>query len=114
MASVTIGRNVGKGRNLADFMPQGRVAAGAFDLVVGDVFLMHQFRREFRAQKDGFIMTFQALSLGDMAVSLHNAEMALLAGDPSGNILLVVEAPTLDPDIPLRLHVTGSTPSDGA
>jgi len=59
-------------------------------------------------------MTFQALPLRDMAISLYNAEMALLASDPSGNILLVIEAPTLDPDIPFRLHVTGGTSSDGA
>jgi hypothetical protein len=49
-----------------------------------------------------------------MAISLYDAEMALLAGDPSGNILFVIEAPTLDPDVPLRLHVAGGTSSDGA
>jgi hypothetical protein len=59
-------------------------------------------------------MTFQALSLRDMAISQYNAEMALLASDPSGNILLVIEAPTLDPDIAFRLDVAGGASSDGA
>jgi hypothetical protein len=49
-----------------------------------------------------------------MAISLYNAEMALLASDPSGNILFMIEVPTFDFDIPLRLHVAGSTSSDGA
>jgi hypothetical protein len=49
-----------------------------------------------------------------MAISLYDAEMALLASDSSGDIFLVIEAPTLDPDIPFRLHVAGGTSSDGA
>jgi hypothetical protein len=49
-----------------------------------------------------------------MAVSLHNAEMALLAGHPSGNILSMIEVPTFDPDISFRLHMAGGTSSDGA
>jgi hypothetical protein len=59
-------------------------------------------------------MAFQALSFRDMAISLYDAEMALFASDPSGNIFFVIEAPTLDPDIPFRLHVAGGTSSDGA
>lgn len=105
---------MGKGGNLADLMPQRRVATGAFDLVVSDMFLVQQLGCKFRAQEDGFIMTFQALSLGDMAISQDNAEMALLASDPSGNILFVIEAPTFDPNVPLGLHVAGGTSSDGA
>ncbi len=49
VAPVTIGWNVGKRGNLANFMPQGRVATGAFDLVVSDVLLMQEFRGKFRA-----------------------------------------------------------------
>jgi hypothetical protein len=105
---------MGEGRDLADLMPQRRVATGAFDLVVGDMFLVHQLRGIFRAQEDRFIMTFQALSFRDMAISLYNAEMTLLASDPSGNIFFVIEVPTLDLDISLRLHVAGGTSSDGA
>ena len=104
---------MGKGRDLADLMPKRRVAAGAFDLVVGDMFLVQHLGCKFGTQEDGFIMTFQALSLGNMAISLNNAEMALLASDSSGDILFVVEAPTLDPDIPFRLHVAGGTSPDG-
>jgi hypothetical protein len=49
-----------------------------------------------------------------MAISLHNAEMALLASDASGNILFVVEVPAFDPDIPFRLHVAGGTSPNSA
>jgi len=111
---ITIGRNVAEGRDLANLMPQRRVAIGAFDLVVSDMFFMHQFGGIFRGQEDRFIMTFYALSFGDMAIPLYDAEMALLAGDPSGNILLVIEVPTLDLDISFRLHVAGGTSPDGA
>ena len=104
---------MGEGGNLANFMPERRVAAGALDLMVGDMLLMHELRGKFSAQEDGFIMTFHALSLWHMAISLDDAEMTLLASDPPGNILLVIEAPTLDPDIPFRFHVAGSTSSDG-
>ena len=81
--------------------------------MVGDMFLVQQLGGKFRTQEDGFIMTFQALSLGDMAISLDNAEMALLASDPPGNILFMIEAPPLDPDIPFRLDVAGGTSPDG-
>ncbi len=114
VAPITIRRSMGEGRNLADLMPQGRMAAGAFDLVVSHMFFMHHLGGEFRTQEDRFIMTFQALSLRDMAISLDNAEMALLASDPSGDIFLMIKAPPFDPDIPLRLHVAGGTSSDGA
>jgi hypothetical protein len=90
------------------------VATGAFDLVVRDVFLVHELRGIFRGQEDGFVVTFYALSFRDMAISLHNAEMALLASDPSGNIFSVVEVPTLDLDISFGLHMAGGTSSDGA
>jgi hypothetical protein len=57
VASITIGRNVSEGRDLANLMPKRRVATGAFDLVVSDMFLVHQLRGIFRAQEDRFIMT---------------------------------------------------------
>jgi hypothetical protein len=94
-------------------MTERSVATRAFDLVVGNMFLMHELRGIFRRQEDGFIMTFQTLSFRDMAVSLHNAEMALLTGDPSGNILPVIKAPTLDLDIPFGLDVAGGASSLG-
>jgi hypothetical protein len=105
---------MGKGGDLANLMPQRRVATGAFDLVVSDMFLMHELGRKFRAQENRFIVTFHAFSFGDMAIPLYHAEMALLARNPSGNILLVIEAPTLDLDIAFRLHMAGGTSSDGA
>ena len=80
----------------------------------GDMFLMHHLRGIFRAQQDGLVMTFQTLPFGDMAVSLNNAKMALLTGDPSGNVLPVVKAPTFDLDIAFRLDMAGRTSSHGA
>jgi hypothetical protein len=114
VAPITIGRNMGEGRDLANLMPQRRVATGAFDLVVGDMFYVHELRGIFRGQEDRFIMTFYALSLGDMAIPLYDAEMAFLASDPPSNILFVIEVPALDFDISFGLHVAGRTPSDGA
>jgi hypothetical protein len=105
---------MGEGGDLANLMPQRRVAIGAFDLVVGDMFFMHKLRGIFRSQEDRFIMTFDAFPFGDMAIPLYHAEMALLAGDPPGNILFVIEVPTFDFDISFRLHVAGGTSSDGA
>jgi hypothetical protein len=113
MALIAIRRNVRESRNLAHFMPERGVATRAFDLVVRNMFLMHELGGIFRAQEDGFIMTFYTLSLGDVAVSLHNAEMALLAGDPSGNILFVIEAPSFDLDIPFGFDMAGGTSSHG-
>jgi hypothetical protein len=75
---------------------------------------MHELRGIFRTQEDRFIMTFQTLSFRDMAISLNDAEMALLTGYPSSNILLVIEAPTFDLDIPFRLDMAGGASSDGA
>ena len=48
-----------------------------------------------------------------MAIPLNNTEMALYTGHPSGNILPVIEVPAFDLDIPFRLNMAGSTPSDG-
>jgi hypothetical protein len=57
-------------------------------------------------------MTFQTLSFRDMAISLNDTEMAFFTGDPSFDILFVIEAPTFYLDIPFGLDMTGRTPSD--
>jgi hypothetical protein len=54
-------------------------------------------------------MAFQTFSLRDMAISLNNTKMAFLTSHPSGDILLVIEAPALDPDVTFRLDMTGGT-----
>ena len=54
-------------------------------------------------------MAFHTLSLWDMAIPLNNTEMAFLTSHPSGDILSVIEIPSLDPDVPLRLDMAGST-----
>jgi hypothetical protein len=104
---------MGEGSNPSDLMTKRSVATGAFDLVVGDMFLMHELRGIFRTQEDGFIMTFQTLSFRDMAVSLNHTEMALHTGHPSCNILSVIKTPPINFNISLRLDMAGGTPSDG-
>jgi hypothetical protein len=54
-------------------------------------------------------MAFHTFSLGDMGIPLNNTEMAFLTGDPSGDILSVIEVPALDANITFRLDMTGST-----
>jgi len=54
-------------------------------------------------------MTFHTFSLWDMAIPLNNTEMAFLTGHPSSDILSVIEAPALDPDVTFWLDMTGST-----
>jgi hypothetical protein len=54
-------------------------------------------------------MTFHTFSLRDMTIALNNTEVAFLAGHPSRDILSVIEAPALDPDVTFRLNMTGST-----
>jgi hypothetical protein len=103
---------MGHGGDLSNLMPQGCVATRTLDLVVGNMFLMHELRGIFRTQEDRFIMTFQTLSFRDMAISLNDTEMAFFTGDPSFDILFVIEAPTFYLDIPFGLDMTGRTPSD--
>jgi len=54
-------------------------------------------------------MTFHTFSLRDMAIPLNHTEMAFLTGYPSGDILLVIKVPALDPDVTFGLDMTGST-----
>ena len=48
-----------------------------------------------------------------MTITLDDAEMTLLTGHPSRDILPMIEAPALDLNIPFGLDVTGGAPSDG-
>jgi hypothetical protein len=58
-------------------------------------------------------MALETFSLRDVAVSLHDIHMALLAGHPSCNILPMIEAPAFDFNIAFGLDVTGGTAPDG-
>jgi hypothetical protein len=112
MTLITIRGDMGHGGDLSNLMPKGCVATRTLDLVVGDMFLMHELRSIFRTQEDRFIMTFQTLSFRDMAISLNHTEMALFTGDSSFDILFVIKIPTFYLDIPFGFDMTGSTPSN--
>jgi len=53
-------------------------------------------------------MAFHTFPLRDMAISLHNTEMAFFTGHPSGDIFSVIEVPALHLDVTFRLDMTGS------
>jgi hypothetical protein len=112
MTLITIRGNMGHGGDLPNLMPEGSVATRTLDLVVGDMFFMHELRGIFRTQEDRFIMTFHTLSFRHMTISLNHTEMALFTGNPSCDVLFVIKVPTFDLDIPFGLDMTGSTPSD--
>jgi hypothetical protein len=113
MTLITVGWNVGDGGYLSDLMPEGSVTTRTFNLMISDMFLVHELRGIFGCQQNGFIMTFETLSFRDMTISLNDAEMALLTGNPPCNILFVIETPTLNFDITFGLDMTGGTSSDG-
>jgi hypothetical protein len=50
-------------------------------------------------------MAFNTLPLRDMGIPLNDIEMAFLTGDPSFNILSVIETPAFDFDVPFGLDV---------
>jgi hypothetical protein len=95
-------------------MPDVCVAICAFNLVICDMIFMHELRGIFRAQDFRFIMALDAFPLWDMGVSLHDIDMAPLTDNPSCNILPMIETPTFDPYVPLRLDMTRSTTAYGA
>ena len=82
--------------------------------MIRDMFLVQRLRGIFRGQNRRFIMAFNAFSFRDMGIPLNNTEMALFAGNPSCDILSVIEVPTFDLDISFGLHMAGGTSSDGA
>jgi hypothetical protein len=102
-----------KGEDGSDLMPNITVAIRAFDLVVGDMILMHELRGVFGAQYGRFIMALDTFSLWDMAVSLDDIDMALLTDNVSRNILSVIETPPFDLNVPFGLNMTRGTAAYG-
>lgn len=87
------------------------MAIRTFDLMVGDMLLMHKLRGVFGCQDVRFIMALDAFPLRDTAVSLNHIDMASLTLHPSCNIFPMVEIPVFDLNIPLRLYMAGDTTS---
>ena len=72
---------------------------------------MKELRRVLCGKNVGFVMTFETLPFGHMAISLDDAHVAFLAGNPSFDVLPVIEVPALDLNISLRFDVTGRATS---
>ena len=83
------------------------MAIRTFDLMVGDMLLMHELSGIFGRKDLGFIMALDAFSLRDMAIPSNHIAMAPLALHPSCNILSVVKIPAFDLDIPFGLRMAG-------
>jgi hypothetical protein len=113
MALVTNSRGMNKSEDRSNLMPNVTVAICAFDLVVGDMILMHELRGIFGAQYFRYIMALDTFSLWNMGVSLHDIVMALLTGHPSFNILPMIETPTFDLNVPFGLNMTRGTTAYG-
>jgi len=92
-------------------MPERGVAIGAFDLVVGDMILMYELRGVLGAQYCRFIMALDTFSFRNMSIPLNNTEVAFLTGNPSFDILPMIETPSINFNISLRCEMTrGTTP----
>jgi hypothetical protein len=74
--------------------------------------LMHGLRSIFGSQYIRFIMALETFPFGDMSISSNHINMALLTGHPSGDILPMIEIPTLYFNVPFGLNVTRGAPSD--
>jgi len=99
--------------NRADLVPNVTVTIGALDLMVGHVILVHELGRIFRAQDFRLIMALNAFTFGDVTVPLNDMDMTSFAGDPSRNILPVIETPALNFDIAFGFNMAGGTASHG-
>ena len=114
MAFIAIGGSMRDRRNLADLMHQRCVAGNTLYLMIGHMYSVEGWRAIFCHEYLRFVMAFKALSLRHMGIPLNHAEMALLAGNPSLDVLAVIEIPTFDIDIAFGCYMAGGTTSHGA
>jgi hypothetical protein len=109
MAAVAHRRTMNGGEDRTDLMSDMGVAIGTFDLVIRHMILVQELRRVFGRQEFRLIMALDAFSLRHMTVPLNDVRMASLTGDASGNVLPVIEIPSLDFDISLGFNMAGGT-----
>jgi hypothetical protein len=114
MAPVAEGGRMSQGWDLSDLMTQRSMTVRAFNLMIGDVFLMKHLGSIFRSQNDGLIMALDAFSFRNVSISLNHADMAFLTCHASFNILPVIETPVFNFNVSLGLKMTGGATSDGA
>ena len=111
MTLITIRGYMGHGGDLANLMPKGCVATRTFDLVVGDMFLMHDLRGILGAHNFWFAMTLDAFSLWYVTIPLNHTEVAFFTGHSSLNILTMIKIPSFDFYVPFGLDMArGTTP----
>jgi hypothetical protein len=107
MALITHGRGMDHRQDGTDFMPNVRMAIGAFDFMIRDMILMHELRGILRGQQLRFVMALDALPFRNVAIPLNDVDMAPLTDHPPGNILPVIEIPPFDFNISFGLDMTG-------
>jgi len=107
MALITHGRGMDHREDRTNFMPNVRMAIGAFDFMIRDMILMHELRGILRGQQFRLIMALDTLPFRNMTIPLNNVDMAPLTDNPSGNILPVIEIPPLDFNISFGFDMTG-------
>ena len=90
------------------------MAGGAFNLMIRHMFSMERLGAESRGENLRFIMAFKTLSFRHMGIPLNHTEMTFLAGDPSIDILAMIEIPSFDIDIAFGRNVAGGATSNGA
>lgn len=100
------------GQDRPDLVSNGRMAIRTFDLVVGDMFLMHELGGVFGREDLRFAVTLDAFALRDVAIALDDVDMTAFALHPSGDILPVIKSPPLDIDIALGFHMARDAASD--
>jgi len=111
MALVTHGGGMDHREDGTNFMPNVRMAIGAFDFMVGHMISMHELRGIFGAQYFWLIVALNTFPLRNVTIPLNNTDMAPLTGNPSGNILPVIEIPPLDFNVSFGFDMTGGTSS---
>jgi len=114
VTSITVGGHMSNRGNLADLVLERRMTGNTFNLVIRYMFSVERLGGILGDKNLRFVMAFDALSFGNMGISLNHAQMTLLASNPPRDILAVIEIPALHIDIALRLDVAGSAASDGA
>jgi len=113
VASIAVGRRMGDRGDLADLVPEGCMTGGTFDLMIRHVFSVKGLRAIFRHEDFRFVMALKTFSFRHVGIPLDHAEVTLLAGDPSFDILAMVEVPAFDVDIAFGGDVTGRATSHG-
>jgi hypothetical protein len=104
-------RKVSNGRDLPDLMSDRGMAFRTFDLMIGDMFLVHELRGIFGVQYFKFSMALDTFPFRDMAIPLNDIEMAFLAGHPSRDILTMIKTPAFDFNISPGFNVARGTTS---